>query len=93
MLHWYCIEGETKVVKKIIELGFDVNATNDFKKTPLFECVMIEKWDVVELLLHSGADPYIRDHNDETILEYLQENEDFEQKEKLQNLLNRQRLN
>lgn len=58
MLHWYAIEGDLKTVERIIDLGFDVNTQNDFKATPLFECVRIEKWDVVELLLRGqkGAD-------------------------------------
>lgn len=83
MLHWYCIEGEPKVIKQIINLGFDVNTTNDSRKTPLFECATIERWDVVELLLRFGADPYIKDHNDESIFDYFDENREFEKKSKL----------
>lgn len=71
MLHWYAIEGELAVIEKIIGLGFDVNATNEFGRTPLFECVMIERWEVVELLLAHGARTDLRDQNDEDVFAYL----------------------
>ena len=71
MFHWYAIEGELNVVRKILEMGFDVNTQNEFGKTPLFECVVIERWDMVEMLLANGADLSVKDHNDEDIWEYL----------------------
>ena len=80
MLHWYSIEGETRVVEKIIELGFDVNTQNKFKATPLFDCVQIERWDIVELLLKHGARTNIKNNNDEDVwahLEYMKETENI----------------
>ena len=72
MLHWYTIEGDTHVVERIIELGFDVNTTNDFRQTPLYECATIDRWEMVELLLKNGADPSIKDQEDEDIFEHLE---------------------
>ncbi len=86
MLHWYAIEGEPAVIEKIIGLGFDVNATNEFGRTPLFECVMIERWDVAELLLAHGARTDIRDQNDEDVFAYLEEGGEHVTAQKLQEL-------
>jgi ankyrin repeat protein len=72
MLHWYAIEGASDVLEKIVALGFDVNTTNEFGQTPLFESVIIGRWDNVEVLLKHGADPTVRNQNDETIYEYLE---------------------
>lgn len=89
MLHWYCIEGAPDVVEKIIDLGFDVNTTNEFRQTPLFECVLINRWDIVELLLSRGADTSIKDKNDEDIFEYLEYNEEHSKVARLKELTRR----
>lgn len=73
MLHWYAIEGEPHVLEKIIALGFDVNTTNSFGRSPLFECVTIDRWNIVELLLAHGARTDIKDQNDEDVFEYLED--------------------
>jgi ankyrin repeat protein len=89
MLHWYAIEGDLAVIDKIIRLGFDVNATNKFGRTPLFECVMIDRWEVVELLLIHGARSDIRDQNDEDVFAYLAEVAEQEKALKLEELTSR----
>ena len=73
-LHWYVLEGEAKVVEKIIMLGFDVNTQNKFGNTPLMECALIDKWDMVELLLKNGADPEIKNRDNENAIESLSKN-------------------
>ncbi len=73
-LHWYASEGEAKVVEKIIMLGFDVNAQNKFGTTPLMECALIDKWDMIELLLKNGADPEIKNRDNENAIESLSKN-------------------
>ncbi len=73
-LHWYALEGEARVVEKIIKLGFDVNTQNKFGNTPLMECALIDKWDMVELLLKNGADPEIKNKDNENALESLSKN-------------------
>ena len=88
MLHWYCIEGESAIIEKIIELGFDVNTTNEFNNTPLFECAKIGRWDTVEILFKYGADISIKNHSNESIVEYLFEG-DFNKLKKLRELYER----
>ena len=73
MLHWYAIEGDPDVLEKIIGLGFEVNTTNKFGQTPLFESAIIERWDNVEILLRHGADVSIRNKYDETVFDYLED--------------------
>ena len=80
MFHWYAIEGGPHIVQRIINLGFDVNTTNKFHQTPLYECASICRWDMVELLLRNNADPFIKDRNNEDIFEHL---ESFGKKEQL----------
>lgn len=89
MLHWYAIEGDPTVIEKIIGLGFDLNATNEFGRTPLFECVLIERLEVAELLMAHGAKTDIRDKNDEDVFSYLEEGGEQDQAQKLQELLSR----
>ena len=81
------IEGEPAVIKKIIGLGFDVNATNQFGRTSLFECVTIDRWEVAELLLTHGARTDIRDQNNEDVFTYLTEAGEHERAQKLQGLI------
>lgn len=73
-LHWYVLERGAKVVEKIIVLGFDVNTQNKFGNTPLMECALIDKWDMVELLLKNGADPKIKSRDNENAIESLSKN-------------------
>jgi ankyrin repeat protein len=89
MLHRYAIEGEPAVIEKIIGIGFDVNATNKFGRTPLFECVMIERWEVAELLLNHGARTDIRDQNDEDVFAYFDEGGEHEKAQQLKELTSR----
>jgi ankyrin repeat protein len=89
MLHWYAIEGGPEVIERIIGLGFDVNTTNTFGRTPLFECVLIDRWEVAELLLTHGARTDIRDQNDEDVFAYLDEGGEQEKAQKLQELTSR----
>lgn len=73
-LHWYALEGEVRVVKKIIDLGFDLNTQNKYGNTPLMECALIDRWDMVELLLSCGADPMIVNHDNDNAVESLRKN-------------------
>lgn len=86
MLHWYAIEGEVHVVEKLILMGFDVNTQNEFLTTPLFECTMMKRWDMVTLLLKHGADTMIKNQIDETVWEWHSSQSDVLQK--LESLVN-----
>jgi ankyrin repeat protein len=73
MLHWYAIEGEARVLEKIVALGFEVDTVNRFGRTPLFECVTIGRWEIVELLLAHGARTDVKDQNGEDVFDYLED--------------------
>jgi ankyrin repeat protein len=51
------VEGYTDAVRLLIELGFDVNAPNEFGDSPLVDIVVVGKIEIAELLLAHGADP------------------------------------
>jgi len=87
MLHWYAIEGATAVVESMIGLGFDVNTTNSFGRTPFFECVVVDRWEMAGLLLKNGARPDMRDENGEDIFFYLEDYGDDGKLKKLRNLI------
>jgi ankyrin repeat protein len=73
-LHWYALEGEFKIVEKIMHLGLNVNTQNKFGNTPLMECALIDRWDIVELLLKNGADPEVKNQGGENAVAYLRDN-------------------
>lgn len=89
MLQWYAIEGEPSVVKKIIGLGFDVNTTNKFGRTPFFECVTINRWEMAELLLAHGARTDIRDQIGEDVFSHLESDNLSAKARRLRELVNR----
>jgi len=89
MLHWYAIEGEPAVVEKIIGLGFDVNTTNKFGRTPLFESVQIDRWDIAELLLTYGAHTEIRDKYGNDVFTFLGNDNRHAKVRRLRELVNR----
>ncbi|MFK7816778.1 MAG: ankyrin repeat domain-containing protein [Gammaproteobacteria bacterium] len=87
-LHWYALEGEVRVFKKIIELGLDLNTQNKFGNTPLMECALIDRWDMVELLLAHGADPEIKNNDNENAIESLRNNYSKVKSLKLSSMIN-----
>ena len=73
MLHWYAIEGSPDVLQQLINLGFEVNARNNFGNTPIMECAQINRWDNVRVLFLNGADLTIANEDGLDFNEYLQE--------------------
>jgi len=73
MLHWYAIEGSPDVLKKLIDLGFEVNVQNDFGNTPIMECSQIGRWDIARVLLDNGADLSITNDEGRDYLSFLRE--------------------
>ena len=67
-LHHCCNGYGTDVTMKMAELllneGANVNARNRFGTTPLLEVSMTLQYDFITFLLDKGADPYIRDNDD-----------------------------
>ena len=66
-----------------------MNTTNQFSQTPLYECVQINRWDMVEMLLQRGADLSIQDQNGEDIFEHLADNGEHAKAERLRELSQR----
>jgi len=64
-LHFACNNDEAWIVRACIAFNYDdVNAPNDFGRTPLYYACRYAHVDVVKLLLESGAQPslYHKDH-------------------------------
>lgn len=55
MLHWYAIEGEPRVVGRLIELGYDVDVRDRFGTSAIHSAAILGRWDVVRLLRRAGA--------------------------------------
>lgn len=55
MLHWYAIEGEPRVVQRLIELGFEVDVTCSSGATPIQHAATLRRWDMVRVLRDAGA--------------------------------------
>lgn len=55
-LHFLAIESYLDGVRFLVELGFDVNATNRFGDPPLIDVVRLQNLAMAEVLLAAGAD-------------------------------------
>ena len=88
MLHWYCIEGSPAIIQKIIDLGFDVNTQNKFKETPILDCIKIDRWEIVKLLLDNNASLDIKNRYGENVWEQLEDEYQEERIEKLKKIKN-----
>lgn len=55
-------KGDIKTVEKMLDSGFDVNATNADKMTPLHIAAIIGNLDIVKLLVNRGADVNAQDY-------------------------------
>lgn len=75
MLHWYALEGSPFVLKRLIDLGFDVNVQDEFGQTPLMGASLIERWDNVQVLLENGARLDLRDREDQDYFAFMKEYE------------------
>jgi len=75
MLHWYVIEGAPDILRKMIDLGFEVNVQNEFGNTPLMEAGLIGRWENAEVLLENGARMDLRNSSDENFEEFMRESD------------------
>ena len=54
-LHYAAMSGNVHLVRRLIEMGAEVDAENEGKLTPLMNAVANDHADVVEILLREGA--------------------------------------
>ena len=55
-----------KTVEALIELGSDINACDEDGMTALHKSYWVENGDIFKLLLERGADPDIKDNDNDT---------------------------
>lgn len=67
-LHSAAMEGKTKVVKKLIAFGQDINAKDKNGTTPLHGAALEGQLETAKLLLQKGAKVNIEDNNGNTSL-------------------------
>ena len=57
VLHFLAIEGYTEGVRRLCQMGFDVNATNEFGDAPLIDVAVLGNDEIAAILIEHGADP------------------------------------
>jgi len=73
LLHSYvCVGDKTKVMNQLTPSS-DINAVDDWGRTPLHLSAQNDWVEITQLLLDEGADPQIRDHRNRLPLEMTQE--------------------
>ncbi|KAK3591163.1 hypothetical protein CHS0354_029012 [Potamilus streckersoni] len=71
LIHLHEPEGRLTVVRKLIDLGADVNAQNNRGQTPLMYACILHQCDTFSTLLHcKSVDPNIQDNEGNTCLMY-----------------------
>ncbi len=68
LLHWFAVEDREDIVKKLLELGADVDPTNHFGSTPFAEAAQLRNERMCSLLLEHDALIDTVDQNGETPL-------------------------
>ena len=72
VLHIAVYNNNIQMIKNLIKIGIDINATNSEGNTPLHLAVCdIKKIKIVKLLLDNGADISIANHNGYTPLDFV----------------------
>ncbi len=72
LLHWVVLEGSAETVGRLVAAGVAVNRRNHLGNTALMEAAANGRWDVVRVLLEGGADRSLRNHDDESLEDYLE---------------------
>ena len=67
-LHYFVIENKIELVKKLIQIGANVNTTEMSGETPLLHSIKLKYYEMALLLLDNGADVDIKNSNGETVL-------------------------
>jgi ankyrin repeat protein len=70
-IHWLSLEGTVELVERLAMMDIDLDARDDLGNTALMEAAVAGRWDVAKLLRDSGADPNLRNHDGESLADYL----------------------
>ena len=69
-LHYAAQNGYARVVRKLLDMGADVDAVDIDDRTPLYFADECQQWGAIIALLHGGANPYAFDHFGVTAIHY-----------------------
>jgi ankyrin repeat protein len=69
--------GNTELVKELLEKGAEVNSQNDWGQTPISAAAARDDQELFQLLYEKGADPNITDSDGWTAYQYVAENGDW----------------
>ncbi len=72
-LHVYVCAGDKPLIVDALKYNSDINAVDDWGRTPLHLSAQNDWVEITQLLLDEGADPQIRDHRNRLPLEMTQE--------------------
>jgi len=61
LLHWLAMNGVAFLIPKLIELGFNIDATESDNRTPLHLAVIGNHFPAVKCLVENGADVHAKD--------------------------------
>lgn len=78
-----CQYSQASMVKKLLELGFDVNTQDDYGNTALIYAATKANLSVLQFLLKQKPNLYLKNISEETALDAAQDNEDTEVKKAL----------
>ena len=66
LLHWGLLGDWLDIVRRMLDLGVDVNCNGGCSQTPLHRAAMRDSREFVDLFLEAGAEIDARDHRDRT---------------------------
>jgi len=72
-LHFYVCAGDKPLIVDALKYNSDINAVDDWGRTPLHLSAQNDWVEITQMLLDEGADPQIRDHRNRRPLEMTQE--------------------
>lgn len=74
-LNYATYTGSVEICAFLIANKADINNQNLEGESPLFDAMIKNRFDVIELLIESGANAELRDHENKTVLEAAEERE------------------